>query len=187
MAQTGEFYEVNVANTPTHHNPPICVSCGAPAGMSTHTVGSTKKSGTMRYEVSYTFPLCPECGIADDRSTKLMGRSLFIAAPIAVIALAVVLCNYSKFQNEDVGAYVACGTVLAGIGLFFGLRWLLTRLLMNKEDRERSTRIDRSVKIKAFGPLATTLQFRNQEFGRLYEEANKNPPKEEMDRLLGVK
>lgn len=140
----------------------------------------------MRYEVSYTFPLCPDCGIAEDRSVKLMGRSLFIAAPIAVVAVAVLMCNSSKFDSEVFG-YIACGTVLVGIGLFFGLRWLLTRLLMNKEDRERSARIDRSVKIKSFGPLATTLQFRNQEFGRLYDEGNKNPPKEEMDRLMGVK
>ncbi len=186
MAQQGEFYEVNVANTPTHHNPPICVACGAPAGMSTLSVAASRKSGTMRYEVGYNFPLCPDCGVAQADFEKQERRSLYIAAPIAVIALGVVMCSAGKFESEALG-YLACGTVLAGIGLFFGLRWLLARLMMQKDARERYKILERSVKIKSFGPLATILLFRNQEFGRLYEEANKNPPQEEMDRLLGVK
>ena len=183
MEKPSEFYEVNIANISHYNNPPICVACGAPAGMSTHDVGASKKSGHVNQSINFKFPLCMDCGAAQGEYDRIERRLFYIAAPLTLLVAGIIFCNVNKFEN-DAFMYLLCGSVLGGIALFFGLRWLLGRLLLSKASWERHTLIERSAKIKSFSTYGTTLQFRNHEFGRLFDEANKNPDPKEIERLM---
>jgi hypothetical protein len=183
MEKPSEFYEVSIANISHYNNPPICVACGAPAGASIHNVGASKKSGRVNQSINFAFPLCVDCGAAQGDYDRIEKRLFYIAAPLTLLVAGIIFCNFNRFKNETLG-YLLCGSILAGVLLFFGLRWLLGRLLLSKASWDRHNRIERSAKIKSFGAYGTTLLFRNHEFGRLFDEANKNPDPAEIERLM---
>ena len=162
--------KVNVIIQGAYAMPPVCVSCGAPAGTERISFGGSDWSG--KHFAYLKFPICPACDEAR-RATKpkRWGRLL---GGIAGFVVGVAIGSAGSAVVES-GWWALVGISTTILGIVLGGRYFVRRV--SDELKERAHALPRAVtfkkyRAKTFGTSSATIEFVNDSFASMFCAAN---------------
>lgn len=163
--------KVDLVITGAYAMPPVCVSCGTPAGIETTAAGGSDRSG--KNLVSLPFPICDDCAAAR-RAIKRPRRRGHLLGLLAGIVLAIVVGNIGSRIVES-GAWVIAAVAITVLGYVLGKRLALRQVPADTQSRaaalERAATFKR-YQSKTFGDSTAVIEFRNDSFAQMFCSAN---------------
>jgi len=155
--------------------PPICCSCGEPAGPAKFKVYAS--SWSSRKPFALFFPLCPACTEAystvDRRRRAGCWAGLGVAALVAIAGIVGGVLSPGAGPLGSLAFFLFFGAILIGLGTF-----LLTPLLLSRQVRAPFERVRQAVLVKDYSPAGAwgegtmTLVFASPPFAAAFRELN---------------
>ena len=163
--------KVNVIIQGAYAMPPVCVSCGSPAGTESVSFGGSDWSG--KHFAYLRFPICAACHEAQ-QATKWPRRWGRLLGGIAGFVLGVAIGSAGSAVAES-GWWALAGISTTVLGVVFGGRFFLRRV--SDEMKERARALPKAVlfkkyRAKTFGTSSATIEFVNDGFAGLFCAAN---------------
>lgn len=163
--------KVDLVVTGGYSMPPVCVSCGNPAGTETVTAGGSSGSG--KNLVWLPFPICYDCAAARS-AIKGPRRRGHLLGLLAGIVLGIAVGNIGgRIIESDLWAIV--GIAIIPVGFILGGRWALSGVAV--ETKTRAAALERAVvfkkyRAKTFGESTAVIEFQNDAFAQMFCSAN---------------